>query len=98
MGKALTSSAYTPFFQAGVTHLIQHQFEELAKQNVGGNLVSGENKRRKLMVIGQDCMEPLQALRNAGHEVVNLKINFLLFFNSVPLTGNLLLIEQFYIL
>ncbi|KAK6254651.1 hypothetical protein SCA6_015956 [Theobroma cacao] len=54
---------------AGVTHLIQHQFEELAKQNVGGNLVSGENKRRKLMVIGQDCMEPLQALRNAGHEV-----------------------------
>ncbi|XVE81965.1 hypothetical protein DITRI_Ditri15bG0108800 [Diplodiscus trichospermus] len=54
---------------AGVTHLIQHQFEELAKQNVGGNLGSGENKRRKMVVIGQDCMEPLQALRNAGHEV-----------------------------
>ncbi|XVF66367.1 hypothetical protein PTKIN_Ptkin10aG0030100 [Pterospermum kingtungense] len=54
---------------AGVTDLIQHQFEELAKQNVGGNLVSNENKRRKLVVIGQDCVEPLQALRNAGHEV-----------------------------
>ncbi|XP_022760405.1 DEAD-box ATP-dependent RNA helicase 13 [Durio zibethinus] len=54
---------------AGVTHLLQHQFEELAKQNGGGNLGSGENKKRKLVVIGQDCVEPLQALRNAGHEV-----------------------------
>jgi ATP-dependent RNA helicase DDX24/MAK5 len=29
----------------------------------------GENKRRKLVVIGQDCVEPLQALRSAGIEV-----------------------------
>ncbi|OMO95308.1 hypothetical protein COLO4_15998 [Corchorus olitorius] len=53
----------------GVTHLIQNQFEELAKQNVDSNLASGENKRRKMVVIGQDCLEPLQALRNAGREV-----------------------------
>lgn len=58
--------------QAGVTHLIQHQFEELAKQNGDDNLVSGENKRRKMVIIGQDCVEPLQALRSAGREVVNL--------------------------
>lgn len=63
-----------------MTNIIQHQFEEMAKQNVGGNLVSNENKRRKMVVIGQDCVEPLQALRNAGHEVVNLKFNLLLFF------------------
>ncbi|KAL4351657.1 hypothetical protein GQ457_06G022050 [Hibiscus cannabinus] len=55
---------------AGVTHLIQHQFEELAKQNGDDNLVSGENKRRKMVVIGQDCVEPLQALRSAGREVL----------------------------
>ncbi|TYJ20248.1 hypothetical protein E1A91_A09G250400v1 [Gossypium mustelinum] len=54
---------------AGVTHLIQHQFEELAKQNGDDNLVLGENKRRKMVVIGQDCVEPLQALRSAGREV-----------------------------
>ncbi|PPD95126.1 hypothetical protein GOBAR_DD07815 [Gossypium barbadense] len=54
---------------AGVTHLIQHQFEELAKQNGDDNLVLGENKRRKMVVIGQDCVEPLQALRSAGLEV-----------------------------
>ena len=29
----------------------------------------GENKRRKMVVIGQDCVEPLQALRSAGREV-----------------------------
>ena len=74
----LTSSVNIIFFQAGVTHHIQHQFEELAKQNVGGNVVSGENKKRKMVVIGQVCVEPLQALRNSGHEVVNLKFNFYL--------------------
>ncbi|KAF8388306.1 hypothetical protein HHK36_026972 [Tetracentron sinense] len=54
---------------AGVSPLLQHQFEELARQKLGDNRNSGESKRRKLVVIGQDCMEPLQALRNVGHEV-----------------------------
>ncbi|XP_062166788.1 DEAD-box ATP-dependent RNA helicase 13 isoform X2 [Alnus glutinosa] len=54
---------------AGVSPLVQHQFEQLARQKLGGSGVSGENKRRKLLVIGQDCVEPLQALRSAGHEV-----------------------------
>ncbi|KAF3457525.1 hypothetical protein FNV43_RR02183 [Rhamnella rubrinervis] len=51
---------------AGVSPLLQHQFEELAKENMKN---SGEIKRRKLVVIGQDCVEPLQALRNAGQQV-----------------------------
>ncbi|CAL5395148.1 unnamed protein product [Camellia sinensis] len=57
---------------AGVSPLLQHQFEELAtqKHDVIGN---SEGKRRKLLTIGQDCMEPLQALRSAAHEVVDLK-------------------------
>ncbi|GLT42067.1 hypothetical protein SLA2020_160890 [Shorea laevis] len=54
---------------AGVIRLIQHQFEELAKRKISDNSDSGANKRIKLVVIGQDCKEPLQALRNAGHEV-----------------------------
>ncbi|GLT76595.1 hypothetical protein SLA2020_482480 [Shorea laevis] len=54
---------------AGVSHLIQQQFEQLAKRKTSDDLDSGANKRRKLVVIGQDCMEPLQALRNAGCEV-----------------------------
>lgn len=48
---------------------MQHQFEELAKQKLGDTINSGENKRRKLVVIGQDCVEPLQALRSAGQQV-----------------------------
>ncbi|XP_024025921.1 DEAD-box ATP-dependent RNA helicase 13 [Morus notabilis] len=54
---------------AGVSPLLQHQFQELAKQNLGDVRDSGDNKRRKLVVIGQDCVEPLQALRTAGQEV-----------------------------
>jgi hypothetical protein len=58
--------------QAGVSPLLQDQFEQLARQKLGGSGGSGENKRRKLVVIGQDCVEPLQALRSAGHEVVSI--------------------------
>ncbi|KAJ0034867.1 hypothetical protein Pint_25193 [Pistacia integerrima] len=54
---------------AGVSPLLQHQLEEIAKQKLPESSGSGENKRRKLVVIGQDCVEPLEALRSAGHEV-----------------------------
>ncbi|OIS98938.1 PREDICTED: DEAD-box ATP-dependent RNA helicase 13 [Nicotiana attenuata] len=57
---------------AGVSPLLQHQLEELAKQKNPNN--SGDVKRKKLMVIGQDCVEPLQALRSAGPQAkFNLK-------------------------
>ncbi|XP_019181106.1 PREDICTED: DEAD-box ATP-dependent RNA helicase 13 [Ipomoea nil] len=54
---------------AGVSPLLQNQLEELAKLKQGkiSNTVDGQ--RRKLVVIGQDCVEPLQALRSAGPEV-----------------------------
>ncbi|KAM7466351.1 hypothetical protein LguiB_013913 [Lonicera macranthoides] len=56
--------------QAGISPLLQHQFEELAKQKHGDTRNSSvENKRRRMVVIGQDCVEPLQALRSGGHEV-----------------------------
>ncbi|XP_050218479.1 DEAD-box ATP-dependent RNA helicase 13 [Mercurialis annua] len=54
---------------SGVSPLLQHQLEELARQKLGNGVNSRDNKRRKLLVIGQACVEPLQALRNAGHEV-----------------------------
>ncbi|XP_050115632.1 DEAD-box ATP-dependent RNA helicase 13-like [Malus sylvestris] len=54
---------------AGVSPFLLHQFEELAKQKFGDGSDSGDKKRSKLVVIGQDCVEPLQALRSAGHEV-----------------------------
>lgn len=57
---------------AGVSPLLQHQLEELAKQKNPNN--SGDVKTKKLMVIGQDCVEPLQALRSAGPQAnFNLK-------------------------
>jgi predicted Fe-Mo cluster-binding NifX family protein len=43
----------------------------------------GENKRRKLVVIGQDCVEPLQALRSAGIEVVCLAKSCVIFLSLV---------------
>ena len=60
-------------FQAGVSPLLQHQFQELAKQKLSVvKNTGGQNKRRKMVVIGQDCVEPLQALRSAGQEVLLL--------------------------
>ncbi|KAI3469882.1 hypothetical protein Pfo_026545 [Paulownia fortunei] len=53
---------------AGVSPLLQHQFEELARQKLGDASNLDPNKRRKLVVIGQDCVEPLQALRSASNE------------------------------
>ncbi|XP_051124876.1 DEAD-box ATP-dependent RNA helicase 13 [Andrographis paniculata] len=53
---------------AGVTPLLQQQFEELARQKPGDGSTSEQIKRRKLVVIGQDCVEPLQALKSASNE------------------------------
>nr|DAD20095.1 TPA_asm: hypothetical protein HUJ06_021558 [Nelumbo nucifera] len=54
---------------AGVSPLLQHQFEELARKKLVENRSHNESKRSKFVVIGQDCMEPLQALRRAGPEM-----------------------------
>lgn len=53
---------------AGVSPLLQHQFEELARQKPDNGETSDQNKRRKLVVIGQDRVEPLQALKSASKE------------------------------
>ncbi|PIA40092.1 hypothetical protein AQUCO_02500070v1 [Aquilegia coerulea] len=53
---------------SGVSPLLQHQFEELARERADNN-ISRVDKKSKLVVIGQNCVEPLQALRNAGDEV-----------------------------
>ncbi|KAI3852558.1 hypothetical protein MKX03_019979 [Papaver bracteatum] len=53
---------------------IQHQFQELSAKKLGDNDNVGENRKRKIVVIGKDCIEPLQALRSGGHEVsMNVK-------------------------
>ncbi|XP_073299751.1 DEAD-box ATP-dependent RNA helicase 13 isoform X2 [Primulina huaijiensis] len=52
---------------AGVSPLLQHQFEELARQKICGPSNIVQNKRQ-LVVIGQDCVEPLQALKSASKE------------------------------
>ncbi|PHT38554.1 DEAD-box ATP-dependent RNA helicase 13 [Capsicum baccatum] len=57
---------------AGVSPLLQNQLEELARQKNPNDY--GDVNRKKLIVIGQDCVEPLQALRSAGPETkLNLK-------------------------
>ncbi|KAK9146246.1 hypothetical protein Sjap_006149 [Stephania japonica] len=58
--------------QNGVTPSLQHQFEELVRQKRGESCLS-EERRSKMVVIGQDCVEPLAALRGAVHEELNLK-------------------------
>ncbi|KAF3321656.1 DEAD-box ATP-dependent RNA helicase 13 [Carex littledalei] len=58
---------------AGVSTVLQQQLEELSKSNAKGDITEN-NKKTKFVVIGQDLVEPLQALRSAGHEVcVNLE-------------------------
>lgn len=54
---------------AGVSPLLQKQLEELAKRNASNNSSKSKNKGSGFVVIGQDCVEPLQALQNSGQEV-----------------------------
>ncbi|KAK7292619.1 hypothetical protein RJT34_15470 [Clitoria ternatea] len=54
---------------AGVTPLLQEQLTQLAKQKLSDQKGSGLGRKGKLVVIGQDCVEALQALRSAGEEV-----------------------------
>jgi len=56
-------------FQAGVTPLMQEQLQQLARQKLSDHQGSSLGKKGKLVVIGQDCMDALQALRSAGEEV-----------------------------
>ncbi|CAO2035713.1 unnamed protein product [Urochloa humidicola] len=58
---------------AGISPLLQKQLEELAKRNVSNSSNNTENRGSRFVVIGQDRVEPLQALQNSGQEVcVNL--------------------------
>lgn len=54
--------------QSGVSPLLHKQLEELSRQKRGAKSLMSE-KRQNLVVIGQDCVEPLQALLASGHEV-----------------------------
>ncbi|XP_020580328.1 DEAD-box ATP-dependent RNA helicase 13 isoform X3 [Phalaenopsis equestris] len=54
---------------AGVSPLVQQQLQELSNAKLIGKMGSQEKKTRGLVVIGQDCVEPLQALRNSGREI-----------------------------
>ncbi|KAL6517155.1 hypothetical protein OROHE_017861 [Orobanche hederae] len=70
LSRPLQPKAFSKRFLAGagITPLLQHQFEELSKQKTGDASDLDPNKRRKMVVIGQDCVEPLQALRSTSNE------------------------------
>ncbi|KAK9671215.1 hypothetical protein RND81_12G014100 [Saponaria officinalis] len=52
----------------GVSPHLQRQLEELTQKKSESSQISAANQT-KIAVIGQDCVEPLQALRRAGPEV-----------------------------
>uniref|UniRef100_A0A0D9ZN19 RNA helicase n=2 Tax=Oryza glumipatula TaxID=40148 RepID=A0A0D9ZN19_9ORYZ len=54
---------------AGVSPLLQKQLEELSRRNVKGSASVNANKGSRFVVIGQDQIEPLQALQNSGQQV-----------------------------
>lgn len=51
--------------------LLQNQLAELTNQKQPQMQSGGDKKRRKLVVVAQNCIEPLQALRAAGSEVLS---------------------------
>ncbi|XP_010487554.1 PREDICTED: DEAD-box ATP-dependent RNA helicase 13-like [Camelina sativa] len=61
------------FAGAGVLTLMQHQFAEITKQKQLQMQTGGGKKKRKLVVINQNCIEPLEALRAGGNEMLNMK-------------------------
>jgi hypothetical protein len=64
-----TNSDATLFLQAGVTPLLQEQLQQLARQKPSDRQSAVFGKKGKLVVIGQDCVDALHALRSAGEEV-----------------------------
>ncbi|KAL5058358.1 hypothetical protein RYX36_029962 [Vicia faba] len=54
---------------AGVTPLMQEQLQQLARQKPSDRQGAVFGKKGKLVVIGQDCVDALHALRSAGEEV-----------------------------
>ncbi|CAM8918168.1 unnamed protein product [Rhodiola kirilowii] len=54
---------------AGVSPLLQDQFEELSKKEPGDSYHPGDSKEGHSLVIGKDCVDAVQALRSSGHEV-----------------------------
>uniref|UniRef100_A0ACD5USA2 Uncharacterized protein n=1 Tax=Avena sativa TaxID=4498 RepID=A0ACD5USA2_AVESA len=54
---------------AGISPLLQKQLEDLAKRNVNGNSGNNKNKGSRFVIIGQDRVEPLQALQDSGQEI-----------------------------
>ncbi|WJX76256.1 RNA helicase [Trifolium repens] len=54
---------------AGVTPLLQEQLQQLARQKPSDRQSAVFGKKGKLVVIGQDCVDALHALRSAGEEV-----------------------------
>lgn len=54
---------------AGISPLLQKQLEELSKRNVNRNSSNDDNKGSRFVIIGQDRVEPLQALQDSGQEI-----------------------------
>ncbi|KAG6466302.1 hypothetical protein ZIOFF_075912 [Zingiber officinale] len=65
--KKMNSVQLKKLQQAGVSPLLQQQLEELQKWNT--TEAKNSNRKPGFLVIGQDLVEPLQALRSSGHEV-----------------------------
>ncbi|ONK70841.1 uncharacterized protein A4U43_C04F2080 [Asparagus officinalis] len=57
------------FAGAGISLLHQKQFEEISKMKTAEKLQSKDKRRAKFVVIGQNSVEPLEALRCSGQEV-----------------------------
>lgn len=60
--------------QAGISPLLQQQLEQLAQNKPKGNMNRDSGKGNKFVVIGQGCIEPLEALRSGGQEVVSFSL------------------------
>ncbi|KAJ0238452.1 DEAD-box ATP-dependent RNA helicase 13 [Hirschfeldia incana] len=62
------------FAGRGMSPLLQNQLAELTNQKQQQQVASGgDKKRRKLVVVSQNCIEPLQALRDGSKEVMSMK-------------------------
>ncbi|KAJ4886660.1 DEAD-box ATP-dependent RNA helicase 13 [Raphanus sativus] len=61
------------FAGRGMSPLLQNQLAELTNQKQQQVASGGDKKRRKLVVVSQNCIEPLQALRDGSKEVMSMK-------------------------
>jgi hypothetical protein len=73
--------------QVDISPPLQKQIEKLSRRNINDNSIKNKRNESQFIVIGQDHVEPLQAIQNSGQKYANCSWNhssYFLFCDVIP--------------